>query len=237
MTNSNYLNCHKIARNKYLHSERIKMSRIVDHDTLNCTPYFTDSSDRGFCSQSTGFGGWWSPGQIDRTPSPTRLHNGDSRRKFLERIRKDSRTMFIGNVPESATIDKLMCLFKDTNIGSGSTDGFENWYDVGRGRGGRGGRGGGYGFLGGRGCRGGRRCFGYDGHSRTIIDGDGLNIKSIRIPRDKETDIMKRVAFVEYNSVELRDAAIEAGPYEMDGNKLICRKAEDPRPGKGSGEL
>ena len=64
-----------------------------------------------------------------------------------------------------------------------------------------------------------------------------VKVKNIRIPRDKETDKLKGIAFVEFYSVAFLDAAIKDGPYELDGNKLNCRKAEDPKPDKRSGEL
>ena len=52
----------------------------------------------------------------------------------------------------------------------------------------------------------------------------GDNVKSVRLPTDRETGRVKGFGYVEFNSVESLDAAVGES-WEMDGRSLTVDKA------------
>ena len=51
------------------------------------------------------------------------------------------------------------------------------------------------------------------------------NVKSVRLPTDRDTGRMKGFGYIEFDSTASLDAAIAAGPYNMDGRDLTVDKA------------
>ena len=118
----------------------------------------------------------------------------------------------------------------DSNSGVAKAGGFDGGFGGGFGAGpGDGGddntsKGGGFGGFGG----------GFGGDSKNDSGSEAKGIKSVRIPTVKETNKMRGIAFVEFKKEKYVDDALTAGPYELDGTKLECRKSSEPKPEKRS---
>ena len=51
------------------------------------------------------------------------------------------------------------------------------------------------------------------------------NVKSVRLPTDRDTGRMKGFGYIEFDSPASLESAISAGPYSMDGRDLTVDKA------------
>ena len=51
------------------------------------------------------------------------------------------------------------------------------------------------------------------------------NVKSVRLPTDRDTGRMKGFGYIEFDSPASLESAISAGPYNMDGRDLTVDKA------------
>lgn len=60
------------------------------------------------------------------------------------------------------------------------------------------------------------------------------NVKSVRLPTDRDTGRMKGFGYIEFDSAASLDSAISAGPYHMDGRDLTVDKAGN-KPSGGAG--